>query len=152
MTAAYTTPTAAAHPFSRSEQKAREMLQQLSSSGTLAAEHSEVESWLDVQGRELLRVMFQEHLELRAAVEQRLSSVVGADHAERTAARETSRGLETVFGDVRVPRLLYQAPGRVGIAPMDALLNLPPDHYSHGVRRMVAKEVGAAGARSCGST
>jgi hypothetical protein len=53
-------------------------------------------------------------------------------------------GKDTVFGDVEVPRLLYQAPGRVGIALLDALLNLPRDHYSHGVRRMVAKEIARA--------
>jgi hypothetical protein len=144
MTAAYNTSIPAAHPFARSAEKARAMQEHLSSSGTLRAEHADVERWVKVEGRELLRLMFQEHLELRAAAECRLPAVVGADGVERTEARATQRGLETVFGEVDVRRLLYQHGGRVGLAPQDGVLNLPRTHYSHGVREMVAKEVARA--------
>ena len=47
---------------------------------------------------------------------------------------------ETIFGEVTVTRRLYQVPGAEGLAPMDAALNLPAEHYSHGVRRFVAEE------------
>jgi hypothetical protein len=41
---------------------------------------------------------------------------------------------------VAVPRLSYQSPGTPDLHPMDAALNLPRELYSHGIRRMVAKE------------
>jgi hypothetical protein len=135
MTAAYNTSIPAAHPFFRSAEKARAMQEHLSSSGTLRAEHADVERWVKVEGRELLRLVFQEHLELRAAAECRLPAVVGADGVERTEARAAQRGLETVFGEVDVRRLLYQHGGRVGLAPQDGVLNLPRTHYSHVVDR-----------------
>lgn len=144
MSAAYTRPITDAHPFARSAEKVEQMQEHLSSSGTLRAEHGEVESWLQVESRELMRLMLQEHLDIRAAAERRVPAVVGSDQVERDEVRSSERGLETVFGDVDVSRLLYQAAGRVGLAPLDALLNLPRDHYSHGVRRMVAKEVARA--------
>jgi hypothetical protein len=119
------------------------MYEHLSNAGTLRAEHGEVERWLDVEGRELLRLMFQEHLELRGAAERPVL-VRDAEGEERSQKRPKERGLETVFGEVEVRRLLYQAPGREGLAPLDAVLNLPPDHYSHGVRLVVAKEIARA--------
>ncbi|GAB4194928.1 MAG: hypothetical protein OHK0013_00570 [Sandaracinaceae bacterium] len=110
-------------------------------SGTLRAEHGEVEIWLEVEERELLRLMLQEHLDLRAAIERRVS-VRGADEVERTEVRDSERGLESLFGEVDVGRKLYQAEGHEGLAPLDAVLNLPRAHFSHDVRRFVAKEIG----------
>ena len=43
-----------------------------------------------------------------------------------------------------VPRLAYQAPGATDLHPMEAALNLPREMYSHGLRRMVAKEAARA--------
>lgn len=39
-----------------------------------------------------------------------------------------------------MPRLAYQAPGAADLHPMDAALNLPRDSFSHGIRRLVARE------------
>jgi hypothetical protein len=143
MHTAYTAPIPASHPFARSTQKLTALQEHLGSSDTLREEHAAVERWMKVEGRELMRVLLQEHFELRSAAERPVR-VVGADGVERESSRDSNRSLETVFGDVEVPRRLYQAPGRAGIAPLDAVLNLPPDHYSHGVREMVAKEVARA--------
>jgi hypothetical protein len=88
---------------------------------------------------ELQRALFQAHLDVRAAKEQEVE-VEGADGMARTQMRESERTLETVFGEVTVKRRLYQAPGVEGLAPMDAALNLPSEHYSHGIRRFVAEE------------
>jgi hypothetical protein len=143
MSAAYTTTIPESHAFARSTAKIGEMHEHLSSSGTLRAEHGAVEEWLSVEGRELLRLMYQEHLDVRGGAEQRVE-VRGADGVVRGDARRRERGLETVFGDVDVVRLLYAAAGREGRAPLDGVLNLPPDHYSHGVRRMIAKEIARA--------
>jgi hypothetical protein len=119
------------------------MHQHLSSDGAMRIEHGEIERWLNMNGAELMRLLLQEHLDLRAAAEQRVR-VVGSDGVERGQARSTMRSLETIFGRVETSRLLYQAAGHAGLAPLDAELNLPPDHFSHGVRHMVAKEAARA--------
>ena len=105
--------------------------------------HSDVEEFLDEKGREWARLMYEEHLRMRAALERR-TEVVGADGVERRSARDSERHLETVVGRVPVPRLAYQAPGSPDLHPMDASLNLPRELYSHGIRRMVAKEAARA--------
>ncbi len=58
---------------------------------------------------------------------------------ERTYRRPSRRPLGTILGRVMVARLAYQAPEVAGLHPMDAALNLPPGHYSHGVGRFVAE-------------
>ena len=143
MTAAYTNPIANHEPFARSSAKSREMNEHLSSAGTLRAEHSDVERWLAVEGRELMRLMFQEHLDLRAAAEKPVR-VVDEKGLERTDSRSSVRGLETLFGGTDVCRLIYKAPGCDALAPLDATLNLSSDRYSHGLRETVAKEIARA--------
>ncbi|MGH7435240.1 MAG: ISKra4-like element ISHoc2 family transposase, partial [Polyangiaceae bacterium] len=105
--------------------------------------HSDVEEFLEAKGREWARLMYEEHLGLRAQLERR-TEVVGADGAPRKSARDSERQLQTVFGRVPVPRLAYQAPGAQDLHPMDAALNLPREMFSHGIRRMVAKEAARA--------
>ena len=144
MSGSYATPIAdAPAAFARSTAKLRQMQEHLSSPGTLRAEHGEVEEYLKVDGRELLRLMLEEYLALLASAERR-TSVVDAAGVERAEARAGDRGLESIFGEVDLSRLLYQAPGRAALAPLDAVLNMPTDHYSHGVRRIVAKETSRA--------
>jgi len=101
--------------------------------------HSDVEEFLEEKGREWARLMYEEHLALRAALERK-TEVVGADGVPRTCARRSERQLQTVLGRVPVPRLSYQSPGAEDLHPMDASLNLPREMFSHGIRRMVAKE------------
>jgi hypothetical protein len=109
----------------------------------IRAPHSDVEALCDVQGREWARLMFEEHLALRAALEKRVE-VTGKDGVARSTTRDSERHLETVVGRVAVPRRAYQAPGAEDLHPMDAALNLPRELFSHGVRRMVAKEAARA--------
>jgi hypothetical protein len=101
--------------------------------------HSDVEDFLEEKGREWARLMYEEHLALRAALEQE-TAVVGADGVRRTSTRRSERQLQTLVGRVPVPRLAYQSPGAEDLHPMDAALNLPREMFSHGLRRMVAKE------------
>jgi hypothetical protein len=46
----------------------------------------------------------------------------------------------TVFGDVRVRRHAYRAPGSRNLCPADARLNLPAEKHSHGLRRLASIE------------
>lgn len=103
--------------------------------------HAEVEERLEVSGRELLRRLLQDHLDRRAVREPRLQRVVGADGVVRRAAeRGHQRSLLSVFGQVRVERMAYRAAGAPGLYPADAVLNLPTEKHSHGVRRLAAVE------------
>ena len=48
--------------------------------------------------------------------------------------------METKFGEVEFERMVYQAPGTDGLAPLDAAMELPDEKYSYEVRRIVAEE------------
>jgi len=124
--------------FESSRQQFARIVAALESQEALTMAHPALEELLVREGRELQRRLLQEHLDLKGAAEVRLAAVQGSDGAERKQARDLSVGLGSVFGGVRVPRLVYQGHEVSGLAPMDALLNLPPGYYSYGIRRLVA--------------
>lgn len=137
--------SAAPSPFTAAHAFADETEHQLCGPELMSAPHSDAEAFVERRGREWARLALQAQFELRAEREQRVR-VVGADSVERDAVRESERHVETLVGTIAAPRLAYQEPGRIDLHPMDALLNLPmSDTFSHGVRRMAAKE------SACGS-
>lgn len=99
----------------------------------------DVSRLMATEGQKLLRELMQAYFDMAAAQEQRVR-VVGSDGIERSQARPVSRTIETPVGEIEVKRLLYQAPGVGGIAPLDAALGLPEEKYTHGLRRIVAEE------------
>jgi hypothetical protein len=104
-------------------------------------EHGELEEQLGSRARELTRQLYQDHLDLRAAREQRLPQVTGADGIARTRAEHGhARALATVAGEVTVSRIAYRAPGAGNLHPADAALNLPEEKHAHGLRRLAAIE------------
>jgi hypothetical protein len=129
--------------FGRSRAHAAEVERTLGGAEMIHKPHSDVEEFLDAKSREWARLMYEEHLALRAELERR-TEVVGADGKRRTSVRASGRHLQSLLGRVEVPRLAYQAPGSDDLHPMDAALNLPAETASHGVRRMVAKEAARA--------
>lgn len=126
-------------PFARARAHAASVEGMLSSDDMMRKSHSDLEAMLHGQGREWARLMLEENLRLRAQLEQE-TQVVGADGVGRESSRDSERHLETLVGRVPVERLAYQAPGATDLHPMDAALNLPRELYSHGIRRLVAKE------------
>jgi hypothetical protein len=66
--------------------------------------HSEIEAYLETNGRELLRLLLQDHLDHQSA--GRLEDVVcGADGVVRSPKRNhMETGYQSVFGAVRVAR------------------------------------------------
>ncbi|MDJ0650108.1 MAG: ISKra4 family transposase, partial [Xenococcaceae cyanobacterium MO_188.B19] len=106
-------------------------------------EHGEVERYINEDGTELLRRLFQGHLDLRYAEEEYQTEVVGADGEVRPHRRKkTERQLETLFGEVVVTRVGYstQKPGISALYPVDGQLNLSTDKYSDELRRRVVTE------------
>ena len=107
----------------------------------LRLEHAELEVRLSADMREVIRQLYQDHLDLRTANEERLDdivSVAGAPH--RAIETDHARPLSTIFGEVTVRRLAYRHRGEQNLYPSDAALNLPEEVHSHGLRELSAIE------------
>ena len=127
--------------FAESGKRFAELEDWLASEEAAGLQHADLEEQLDVRGRELLRQLFQDRLDLTAAREERFRGVTGEDGAARTRAeRGRTRPLVTVFGQVTVSRIAYRAPGLASVHLLDAALNLPEEKHSHGLRRLAAVE------------
>jgi hypothetical protein len=113
---------------------------ELSGEDAVALDHGEVELLAKSRGEEFIRSLIQDHLDLRAEREKAaVEPMVGADGAERTEVRPSSRPLRTLHGTVVVHRLALVRHGVAGgLRPLDARLNLPDGLFSQGVQREVA--------------
>ena len=115
-------------------------------------QHAELEEQLDVRGRELVRRLLQGHLDLLAAREVRRDDVAGEDGVVRTRTEKgRERPLMTKFGQVSVSRIAYRSPGRPNVHPLDAVLNLPEEKHSHGLRKMAAIEAARGSMEAAGA-
>ena len=127
--------------FAQSRGYFAELEEWLSGGEAAALTHAELEEQLGERGRELLRRLHQDHLDLRAAREQRRDGVTGADGITRSRVEAGHRRrLVTVFGQVTATRMAYRALGAANLHPADAALNLPEERHSHGLRRLAAIE------------
>ena len=127
--------------FARSRDRFEEVVRFLEGGSSAGLTHAQLEDRLDTEGRELLRLLFQDHLDLRSHREEPLDEVVGADGVVRRYNEAGhARSLETVFGRVRVTRRAYRRKGQANLHPADGALNLPRERYSHGLRRLSAIE------------
>jgi hypothetical protein len=127
--------------FSAAREQFEAIIGALESDEMMGAEHGEVEKFVFEDGFELLRRLFQGHLDRRSAMEPLRESVKGCDRVERTHRREgCTRSLESIFGEVTVIRVGYSYPGYESLFPLDAELNLPPGKYSHGLQSLLGDE------------
>lgn len=139
MSAAYKqAPAVSSDPFTASRRLFDDLVARTCSTRMLATGHAEVERAITGSGRELLRQLFQDHLDLRHAQERRVE-VRDEEGVRLPERRRSRRVLRSLLGPVVAPRFLYQAEGRDGRAPADASLRLSEDGYSMGVRREVAQ-------------
>jgi hypothetical protein len=130
--------------FKLANEQYTELVNSLSAEYAQGWEHGEVEAHITKFGTELMRRLFQGHLELRYAQEAYQKDVRGSDGEARPHRRKkTQRQLETLFGEVVVRRVGYstQKPEVSALYPQDGKLNLATDKYSDGLRRRVAVEV-----------
>jgi hypothetical protein len=103
--------------------------------------HGELEKRVTEEGREVLRLLFEDALALRTERERASAreAVRGSDGDERTERRTSERKLGTLMGTVTVGRLAFTHHGAAGgLRPLDVELNLPHGLYSEGVQREVA--------------
>jgi hypothetical protein len=133
-----TSPDASA--FDGSRERFEDIVGWLAGTEAASSDHGELEDDLDRRGRELLRRLLQDHLDLRAQQEERIevADVDGVTHGSVEAGH--TRALTTVFGTVDVERLAYRHRGAANLHPADGALNLPEERHSHGLRRLAALE------------
>ena len=126
--------------FTASRERFGSVLAFLDGAEAAAVCHAELEERLQVASRELFCQLFQDHLDMRAQRETRVA-VIDADGTARSRVETGhTRALSTVFGKVDVARIAYRAPARPNLHPADAVLNLPAERHSHGLRRLAAVE------------
>ena len=127
--------------FDRSRERFESVVGFLHGSQAAGLTHSELETRLSVDARELIRVLYQDHLDLRTTREVRLPVLTDAAGICRGAVEGGHRRpLQTVFGAVNVDRLAYRHRGEANLYPADAALNLPTEVHSHGLRELAAVE------------
>jgi hypothetical protein len=133
-------PGTAGDGFASSRQAFAEMVAWLDGTEAAALDHGDLEDRLDNRGRELLRRLFQEHLDLRSARETRVEVVDAEGVAHRSVETGHVRPLQSIFGPVSVERLAYRHRGHANLYPADGELNLPLERHSHGLRSLAAVE------------
>src|SRR5712691_10123861 len=130
-------PIPGAGPFAASMDLFTALVADLQAPGADGLTACEVEELLAGRGREVLRQLLQDHLDLRAAREQEAArehgaSTVGADGIARSRVETGhSRLLATLFGTVRVTRCAWRSPAAGNLCPADAALSLPGPRHSH---------------------
>lgn len=101
----------------------------------------EVERECQRQGRELLRLLFQDHVDGRGNGDVGAALRVTTPDGSLVYAHKRlhTRRLITLFGGVSVTRMGYGRPGRASIHPLDAQLQLPARCYSYEIQRRLVK-------------
>lgn len=124
------------------QEKFETIINQLLSGEVAKLTHGSAEELINKEGTELLRILLQGYLDVRAFDETRRESVTGSDGIVRNRCRkDCKRDLESIFGEVVVTRCAYNALDTNSLFPLDAELNLPIEKYSHGLRIRASYEV-----------
>jgi hypothetical protein len=124
---------AATDPFARSVNAFEALTATLSGAPAGGWTHAELEEHLDAAGRDLLRQLLQDHLDLRAHREEDQARttarpvVLGPEGALRPWCEPGhARWLATVFGLVRVTRVAHRAPAPATSTPPTPRCPCPP--------------------------
>jgi hypothetical protein len=135
-----------AGPFAASVKLVTALVAELQDPEAAGLTAYELEQFVAGRGREVLRQVVQDHLDLRAAREQETARehstpATGTDGITRTRV-ETGhhRLLATLFGTVQVTRCAWRRPGAGNFYPADAALSLPAPRHSHALARLAVLE------------
>ena len=125
-------------PFQGAYEKFIEITRHLSAQAPGEQTHSDMEAYLETDGRELLRLLLRDHLDQQGPGRVG-ETVCGSDGVVRAHKRDhMEAGYDSVFGAVRVARTGYRQRGVARLFPRDAQLNLPRQSYSHRLQKRVA--------------
>lgn len=128
------------HFFEAAERKFSELTNTLQARHTLAMKFSDIEKLIEKDGRELMRLLLQAHIDSRGDgnIGQ---SIEGADDIIRTHKRIGARQIKSIFGTIECERLGYSNRNAESLFPKDSHLNLPETSHSYELQRRVALEV-----------
>lgn len=103
----------------------------------------EVERASERRGRELVRLLLQAHVDARGDGDVGEAIIApGPEGPVRLGyKRRHTRPVLTLFGEVRVTRIGYGAPGHEAIHPLDRELKLPARIYSYEYQRRLMRAV-----------
>jgi hypothetical protein len=139
-------PVGGADPFAASMKLVTALVADLQAREAAGLTAYELEQFVAGRGREVLRQMVQDHLDLRAAREEETArehgrAVAGPDGITRSRVETGHRRLlATLFGTVQVPRCAWRRPGAGNLYPADAALSLPAPRHSHTLTRLAVLE------------
>lgn len=101
---------------------------------------SEIETLIREKLQDIGRDLTQAKMNMVGLLESE-TVVKGSDGVVRTRRKLKGRKVETSFGEVDYERWGYGAPGVDSLFPADGHLNLPPEKYTHEVRRLVSEDI-----------
>ena len=127
------------YPYGQGHEYFERIVSILDSGEGNSMDMSKLEQELEKRGRELMRILLQEHLNNRSPGTSS-EPVRDADGIERIETPTHDRKIETVFGRVELDRAGYGNQGCKSLHPLDAELNLPSEIYSLELQRRVAEE------------
>ena len=115
----------------------------LAEAGEARLSLSEIERGSERRGRELLRLALQAHSDARGDgdVGEAIVAQLPNGSVRLGYKRRHTRAVLTLFGEVRVTRVGYGAPGRQAIHPLDQELRLPGRIYSYEYQRRLMRAV-----------
>jgi hypothetical protein len=121
----------------------RDLERWLSGQTAQAAGLSQLERESERRGREILRLALQTHIDARGDGDIGEAIVIAGEQGPIRLAykRSHSRPLVTLFGEIRITRVGYGAPGRETIHPLDAELCLPARLWSYECQRRLIRAV-----------
>lgn len=126
--------------FEAAERKFYQLTDTLQARHTLAMKFSDLEKLIEDDGRELLRLLLQAHVDSRGLGDIG-QSIDGSDDIARTHKRIGERQLKSIFGGIELKRVGYGSHGTESLFPKDSHLNLPENSHSYELQRRVALEV-----------
>lgn len=126
--------------FAAAEQKFFDLIHILESRYTSSMKFSDLEKLVEKEGRELLRLLLQAHVDSRGSGDIG-TSLEGADGIIRTHRRIGERQIKSIFGAIECERLGYGKRNTESLFPKDSHLNLPENSHSYELQRRVALEV-----------
>jgi len=122
----------------------RELFDNIMNSATAQATNHMTASELEISYKEqflnLARLTLQAKLNMIGSLEAE-TVVKDIDGVERPRKKLRERTIGTTLGDVTYERWGYSAEKGFSLFPADGHLNLPPEKYTHELRRLVGEDV-----------
>jgi hypothetical protein len=101
---------------------------------------SDIEEYIQKDGRDLLKHLLLGHIEDRG-IGDIGPGVIGSDGIKRTHKRIRIKKIKTLFGKIEINRIAYSVPGVSSLFPLDAMLNLPKIDVSYNLQKYFVLEI-----------